>query len=128
MTTSKRCLIVDDSGVIRKVTRVILEDLRFSVQEAENAQEALELCKAEMPALILLDWHIPGMNSFDFITALRAAQRNRRPFVIYCTTEYDTNDITKALQFGADDFLIKPFDRCALEAKLAEIHTVAALV
>ena len=62
MTSSKRCLIVDDSGVIRKVTRVILEDLRFSVQEAENAQEALELCKAEMPALILLDWHIQGMN------------------------------------------------------------------
>lgn len=128
MADKKRCLVVDDSGVIRKVTRIILEDLRMAVDEAESGQKALEACKANMPELILLDWHMPGMGTQEFLTSLRATQRNKRPFVIYCTTEHDAPDISKALSWGADDFLIKPFDRQAVETKLAEIQTVAALV
>jgi two-component system chemotaxis response regulator CheY len=127
MADQKRCLIVDDSGVIRKIARIILEDLRFTVDEAENGQEALERCKAAMPELILLDWHMPVMGALDFLTALRATHRTRRPFVIYCTTEHDVADITRAFQHGADDYIIKPFDREVLENKLNEINTVAAL-
>ncbi|MFM9940645.1 MAG: response regulator [Hyphomicrobiaceae bacterium] len=115
----KHCLVVDDSDVIRKVARRILETMNFEVTEAENGQEGVERCKAQMPDMVLLDWQMPVMSGLEFLGALRLANLERKPFVVYCTTENDPVEISKAIAAGADEYMLKPFDREAIEAKLA---------
>lgn len=121
----RQCLVVDDSTVIRKVAKRILQDLHFEVIEAENGQEAIERCNARMPEVILLDWHMPVMGAFEFLAALNVAAVDRRPLVIYCTTENDPIDLSRALSSGADDYLLKPFNREALEAKFYDLQLAA---
>ena len=120
----KRCLIVDDSSVIRKVTHRILESMRYKVAEAENGQEALDRLRVEMPDVILVDSCMPLMGGQDFLAALREFDPKPRPFVVYCTSEYDTADLSRALAAGADDFLMKPYDREALETKFADFRAI----
>ncbi len=113
------CLVVDDSDVIRKVARRILEGLDFSVTEAATGQDALNACKSVMPDLVLVDWHMPGMSGIEFTALLRNTERGASPAVIYCTTENDPGDIARALAAGADDYLMKPYDKVSIAAKLA---------
>lgn len=114
----KKCLIVDDSRVIRKVSRHILESLEFDVAEAENGQEALEACEQSMPDLILLDWNMPVMSGIEFITKLRARGGGDGPKVVFCTTENDVAHIRAAIDAGADEYVMKPFDHETLQIKL----------
>lgn len=113
----KSCLIVDDSSVIRKVARRILEEMDFVVDEAEDGQEAYEKCAREMPDVILLDWQMPIMSGLEFLKALRGYNGGEAPKVVYCTTERDIGQIAMARKAGADDHMLKPFDRTALESK-----------
>lgn len=116
----KSCLIVDDSSVVRKVARRILEDLDFIVDEAEDGQEAFDKCRQEMPDAILLDWHMPIMGGIEFLKLLRAYVGGTAPRVIYCLTENDIGQLALAKKAGADDFVMKPFDRDILEALFVE--------
>ncbi len=68
----KRCLVVDDSRVIRRVATKIIQDLGFAVEEAENGQQALEACRARMPDLALIDVDMPVMDGRSYLKALRA--------------------------------------------------------
>ncbi len=112
------CLIVDDSKVIRKVARHILETLQFSVEEAGDGQEALASCKASAPDVVLLDWNMPVMSGMDFLRALKATSLPRKPKVIFCTTENGMAYIRAAIDAGADEYVMKPFDRDTLASKL----------
>ena len=114
----KSCLIVDDSRVIRKVSRHILETLDFSVDEAENGQEALERCAESMPDVILLDWNMPVMSGIEFISNLRQRPGGDVPKVVFCTTENDVAHIREAISAGADEYVMKPFDHETLQIKL----------
>ena len=120
----KSCLVVDDSTVIRKVARRILEELQFEIMEAENGQEALERCRGMMPDAVFLDWNMPVMDGLDFLVALRSEQDGDRPKVIFCTTENDADHITKAINAGANEYIMKPFDRDIMEAKLQEVGLI----
>ena len=120
-----RCLIVEDASVIRKVAKRILKDMQFTVSEAENGQEALERCQTDRPDLILLDWSLPVKSALEFLSVLKLTSQQRRPYVIYCTTENDVADISRALAAGADDYMMKPYNREMLEAKLAEMKAAA---
>ena len=120
MMSAKHCLVVDDSEVIRRVARRLLEKMGFLVSEAENGHEALERCRTRMPDAVLLDWQLPVMGSFQFLEALRGEAGGKRPYVIYCTSENDPEDITRAINTGADEYLLKPFDREAIESKVIE--------
>ena len=120
----KTCLVIDDSRVIRKVACRILKDLAFEAVEAENGAEALMVCRQKMPDVILLDWQMPQMNGMEFLKALRSETRGNRPVVLFCTTENDVSHISEALGAGADEYLMKPYDRGMLEAKLAEVGLV----
>lgn len=115
----RRCLIVDDSEVIRKVARRILESLDFDVSEAENGQEAVERCIQHAPDVVLLDWQMPVMSGLEFLGALRLATKGLRPRIVYCLTENDPAEISRAFVGGADDYILKPYDRGTLTAKLA---------
>ncbi|HEX8640585.1 MAG TPA: response regulator [Allosphingosinicella sp.] len=114
----KSCLVVDDSKVIRKVARHILETLDFSVEEAEDGREALSACAAQMPDVILLDWNMPVMGGIEFLRALRRSEWPMQPKVVFCTTENDIAHIRAAIAAGADEYVMKPFDRDTLHSKL----------
>lgn len=115
------CLVVDDSKVVRKLERRIMEGLGFEVAEAEDGQKAFEYCQAQQPALILLDWHMPVMDGIEFIKKLRAMPDGTTPKVIFCTTESELNNIMQALSFGADEYVMKPFDADIIKGKLQQI-------
>ena len=115
----KTCLVVDDSEVVRKVARSIFEQLNFETSEAESGQEALDICAKSMPDAILLDSHMPPMATVEFLTSLRTLPNGNKPVIIYCATDNDPTEIARALTAGADDYVLKPFDREALRAKLA---------
>jgi len=114
----KSCLIVDDSKVIRKVSRHILENLGFSVKEAENGELGLKACDEAMPDVILLDWNMPVMTGIEFITHLRKREGGDKPKVVFCTTENDVDHIREAIAAGADEYVMKPFDHETLQIKL----------
>lgn|SRR5512139_4019172 len=114
----KTCLIVDDSRVIRKVSRHMVESLGLTVDEAANGQEALALCDQAMPDVILLDWNMPIMSGIEFITHLRQRPGGDQPKVVFCTTENDVAHIREAIQAGADEYVMKPFDHETLQIKL----------
>ena len=120
----KHCLIVDDSAVIRKVARRILEGLSFRISEAEDGQQALLACQGEMPEAILLDWNMPVMDGYEFLRALRKLPNGTEPKVVFCTTENDVAHIARALHAGADEYIMKPFDKEIMTAKFQEVGLV----
>ncbi|KPL54393.1 MULTISPECIES: response regulator [Hyphomicrobiales] len=120
----KHCLVVDDSSVIRKVARRILEDLSFEIVEAEDGKQALDLCRQKMPDAILLDWNMPVMNGLEFLSALRQEPGGEAPKVVFCTTENDVAHIARAIRAGANEYIMKPFDRDIVQAKFAEVGLI----
>ena len=117
----KSCLVVDDSRVIRKVARRILEELEFEIIEAVDGQEALDSCLVSLPDVILLDWNMPVMNGLDFLKALRGIDGGEKPVVVFCTTENDLAHIRMAMEAGANEYIMKPFDRDIIEAKFLQV-------
>jgi two-component system chemotaxis response regulator CheY len=123
----KHCLIVDDSNIIRQVARLIFEALDFRVSEAENGQEAMERVQSDAPDFVFLDWHMPGTNVHELIGEIRKATVAviPRTFILYVTTENDAADLRNAFRAGADDYLLKPFNREIVEMKLNQIRVAA---
>ena len=120
----KTCLVVDDSSVIRKVARRILEGLEFQIMEAENGEEAIETCKRQLPDAILLDWNMPKMDGYDFLRVLRRLPGGDGPKVVFCTTENDVAHIARALHAGANEYIMKPFDKDIVQAKFEEVGLI----
>lgn len=123
-TTAKTCLIVDDSKMIRRVATRILRDLKFDPSEAQDGREAMNICRLKMPDAILLDWNMPVMNGLSFLKALRKEPGGREPVVVFCTAERDVMKIAEALDAGADEYVMKPFDSDILESKFTEAGLV----
>lgn len=117
----KTCLVVDDSRVVRKVARRIVEDLGFACQEAEDGVQALAACTQAMPEVVLLDWNMPNMSGIEFLVALRKLDGGDRPKVVFCTTENEISFIQKALEEGADEYIMKPFDSDIVQTKFEQV-------
>ena len=115
------CLVVDDSRVLRTVARRIFEELQFAVAEAEDGMAALRSCREKMPDVILFDGNLPGMKGVDFLKSVRGQDGGERPVILIATTENDVEEITHAIHAGANEYLMKPFDRDSVRTKLAEI-------
>lgn len=118
------CLVVDDSSVIRKVARRILEDLSFDVSEAEDGMQALAACGEAIPDAVLLDWNMPEMDGLEFLKKLREMPGGDKPKVVFCTTENDIAHIAKAMRAGANEYIMKPFDREIMESKFLEVGLI----
>ncbi len=117
----KTCLIVDDSSVVRKVAARIVRDLGFSPVEADNGQTAYEACENAMPDAVILDWNMPIMSGVEFLEKLREMENGKHPKVVLCTTENDVAHIQRAIQSGADEYIMKPFDSEIIESKFAQV-------
>jgi len=120
------CLIVDDSRVIRTVARRLIEELKFAAAEAEDGMAALRVCREKMPDVILLDWSMPGMAGVELVRAIRAEPGGGLPVILITFTEMDAGAIAQGVAVGANDYLMKPFDRETLAAKLAELRSQRA--
>jgi len=115
-----KCLIVDDSRVVRKVARKILEEIGFSCDEVEDGQQAYDYCLKEMPFVILLDWNMPVMSGIEFLRQLRLTEGGKKPKVVLCTTENEFSFIQEALAAGADEYIMKPFDSDIIQSKFKQ--------
>jgi two-component system chemotaxis response regulator CheY len=115
------CLVVDDSRVVRKVARRILETHGYAVSEAADGQQALEACRAGLPDCVLLDWNMPVMDGLVFLKHLRGEFGPAVPPVVFCTTENDMQHIEQAIANGAQEYIMKPFDEDILIGKLAQV-------
>lgn len=113
-------MVVDDSPVIRKVLKRILEDMDIVVVETGDMAQARQMCAESMPDGILVDWDIPGEDSIEFISWLSPKMKDHGGKILYCTSELLVVEMTKAKRAGADGFLLKPFDRNMIESKMLE--------
>jgi two-component system, chemotaxis family, chemotaxis protein CheY len=117
----RTCLVVDDSSVVRKIARRILEDMDFRIVEAEDGARALDECRHGLPEAILLDWNMPVMDGYEFLGELRRMPGGAAPKVVFCTTENGVDHISRALAAGADEYIMKPFGKEILAAKFQEV-------
>jgi two-component system chemotaxis response regulator CheY len=120
----KRCLIVDDSRVIRRVASRIVEDLGFEAEEVADGAKALALSQKRIPDIVLLDWEMPGLTGIEYVKELRKLPGGDAAKVIFCATENDVEQIKLALDSGADEYIMKPFDSDIVRAKF---HIVGAI-
>ncbi|EHL96719.1 putative chemotaxis protein CheY [Acetobacteraceae bacterium AT-5844] len=124
MDAALDCLVVDDSRVVRKAARRILERHGFAVREAGDGEQALTACREALPKLVLLDWNMPVMDGFTFLKAARAEFGADEPLIMLCTTESEFERIVMALEAGAQEYIMKPFDDAILTGKLAQLGLV----
>lgn len=102
-------MIADGSDVVRKVGKRILSELGFLVAEAGSQREALARCQAELPNFLIVDAGLEG--ALDLIAAVRAMPNGKTVRIFYCVIEADLKKMMAGKRAGADDFLLKPFDR-----------------
>jgi len=120
----KFCLVVDDSKVVRMVARKILESLNFEIEEAADGKAAMDVCNSRMPDAILLDWNMPVMSGIDFLRQLRSLDGGDKPVVVFCTTENDVQHIQEAINAGANEYIMKPFDSDIIQAKFSQVGLI----
>jgi two-component system chemotaxis response regulator CheY len=114
-----RALVLDDSRAVRSIIGGILRDLGMEVYQAANGREGLEqLRRAPAIELMLVDWNMPEMNGLDFIRAVRAQPAFQGARILMVTSEAESDHVTQALDAGANEYLMKPFTKEILVAKL----------
>jgi two-component system chemotaxis response regulator CheY len=118
-------MIVDDSSVVRKVAKRILTSNNILVVEAASATEALGLCAAEMPELIVVDTTLPDMAAADFIREVLSYEAETKPRIVICIPEVDVGAIMRAKRAGASGYLLKPFNRPQLLERFREFEMAA---
>jgi two-component system chemotaxis response regulator CheY len=116
----KYCLLVDDSQFIRRFARGIVEKLAFICDEAADGESALAVCQRAMPQAILLDWNMPGMSGIECLKTIRAMPGGDYPKIILCTTNSEIDQIMHALEEGADEYIMKPFDDDIVRSKFEQ--------
>ena len=114
-------LVVDDSERILSDARRVLEPMGFAVMTASDGEAGISLAVRHHPALILLDWALPGMSGIDFLRTLRAVPGYETTQVIVCSGHGRPTDIHLAMRAGACEYLLKPFDPELLTFKLRQI-------
>lgn len=113
------CLIADDSKVIRLLLSKIIGNMGFDVIEAEDGEDVVELCQLKEPDLVIMDWQLPVLDGIDALYKIRDMRLSRQPKVIFCSSYNDLARIEQAIEGGADDYIIKPFDEDIVASKLS---------
>ena len=114
-----RALVVDDSKAIRRILGQMLESLRFEVQEASNGKEALTIVTGEKPfEVALVDWNMPEMNGYELLCEIRKDSGYDNMRIMMVTTETEMSQVVKALEAGANEYVMKPFTKEMILEKL----------
>ena len=118
------CIIADDSRIMRMLLTKIMENFGYTVSEAENGEDLLEQCAQNMPDLIISDWNLPLIDGFDVLYKIRSDKKIKQPVFFFCSYTKDENIIAQALDGGADDFIMRPFDEDIIASKLKIIKVL----
>jgi len=121
----KRCMILDDSNVIRKVAKRILAGPDMSIVEAASGGDALAMCRADMPDIIVVDATLPDMAADDFIRQANGIPAPVKPHIVICMTQFDVGAIMRAKRAGAKGYILKPFDRAQLLERFRDMQLAA---
>lgn len=121
----KRCMIVDGSSVIRKVARRILSGPEMAIVEAAHGDEALAMCAADMPDIIIVDRALDDMSVVDFIQRAMSIDPEFKPHVLLCMTEFDVGAMMRAKRAGAKGYVLKPFNRPQLLERFRRMEMAA---
>lgn len=120
-----QALIIDDSRPIRRIESDILKELGFQTADAANGKQALEMLQASpVPDVVLVDWNMPEMDGLEFIRSVRGNDRYSDMVVLMVTTETESDQMLRALSAGADEYLMKPFQKEGLIDKLRLVGVV----
>lgn len=121
----KRCMFIDDSSVIRKVAKRILNGPDMLVIEVDNGADALDMCATDMPDIIVVDGGLPDMSAEDFIRRVRSIPSLVKPQIVVSLIEVDIGAIMRAKRAGAQGYLLKPFNRPQLLERFRQFDTAA---
>lgn len=114
-----RVLIVDDSRAIRLMVSRIMGELGFTATEAADGRAALaQLAAGPRPDLVLVDWNMPVMNGLEFVQAVRGMPEYAALPLVMVTTETEMSQVVRALEAGANEYVMKPFSRDVIREKL----------
>ena len=113
-----RALMIDDSRTVRAIIGKILREVGLEVIEAANGREGLEQLQRAGAELVLVDWNMPEMDGLEFIRAVRADRAYDAVRIMMVTTETEQEQVIRALDAGANEYLMKPFTVEALNEKL----------
>ena len=114
-----RCVIADDSKIIRMLFNKIMGNIGFETIEAEDGEEVVELCQLNEPDLIIMDYRLPVLDGIDAMYKIRNSRISKQPKIMFCSSINDRDIIQEALDGGADDYVLKPFDEEIIISKLA---------
>jgi two-component system, chemotaxis family, chemotaxis protein CheY len=113
-----KCLIADDSPVIRMLLVKIMSNMHFEMLEAEDGEETVEIVELQEPDLIIMNSQLPILDGMDVLYKIRSSKHLKQPKIIFCSSVKDVDSIRDALRNGADDYLMKPFDEEIIISKL----------
>jgi DNA-binding NarL/FixJ family response regulator len=114
-------LLVEDDPHFRESVRVVLESAGFAVEEAGNAEDALRIAAERQPSLVLLDVHLPGFSGYEICRLLREEHGQRLGIIFLSGTKMESIDRATGLGFGADDYVLKPFEPEELVARVRAV-------
>ena len=116
-TNKRRILLAEDDRFSRKIMQNLLEEWGYAVEIAEDGQQAMmALRKVDAPSIALVDWEMPGMDGLEICRRVREAERT--VYILMLTSREGKESMIKALEAGADDYLVKPCDRDELQVRL----------
>ena len=114
-------LVVDDSTMIRKIVRRVLEGMNLQISEASDVRQGLSICSMSMPDAVFVDGSMPTLDGCEFLRKLRRMHGGEAPKAIVCLNENDVAQIARAMHAGASEYMMKPFDADHVRAKFASL-------
>ncbi len=123
----KMCLIVDDSREDRQIAARYLRKFGFLIKQAVDGDEALTMCRQNMPDIILVDHLVPKVDGLEFLKKLKKTRGGTKPVVLFCSRQGDTAALGRALWQGAAECLVKPFDADLLNFKLHQVGAITKI-
>ena len=118
MVTKKTILVVEDDKSLLPMITYNIEKNGFQVKSATNGEDALLLIKEEIPSLAIFDWMIPEPNGLELCKILRRKQETSNLPIIMLTAREEEEDKIRGLEYGADDYISKPFSPAELIARI----------
>jgi CheY-like chemotaxis protein len=121
---SSQILFVEEDPVLLEITAFRLELLGYQVETQQSGERALEWLRDHMPTLIIVDHVLPGMDGCEFINRLSNDTRTSEIPIMFLSTNGDLEDVQKAYNAGADEYLVIPYDPIVLESKVERLVSV----
>ena len=118
------CIIADDSKIMRMLLTKIMENFGYLTTEAEDGEDLLEQCAKNNPDLIISDWNLPLIDGLDVLLKIRSDKKIKQPVFMFCSHIKDEEIIRQAMDAGADDFIMRPFDEDIIASKLKIIKVL----